>query len=106
MFLDPIIDYFGMIKLTYGLCSPELAVEIRTRIAPKLDQHAANELNKAGRLICKRRGAAIDFLIPDENMKDVADWIIGELEFDRLYYYGRDKPIHVSYGPEMMNQAF
>ncbi len=103
--LDPIVDYFGMIKLTYGFCSHGLALKVRNRIAPKLDQHAAHELDGAGRLICERRGAAVDFLIKDENMRDVANWIIGELEFDRLYFYGQSKPIHISYGPEMANKA-
>jgi hypothetical protein len=39
--LDPVIDYFGMIRLTYGFCSPQLARQIPGRIDPKLDQHAA-----------------------------------------------------------------
>jgi len=43
--LDPVIDYFGMIGLTYGFCSHELGKHIKKRVAPKLDQHAAYELN-------------------------------------------------------------
>ena len=35
--LDPAIDYFGMIRLTYGFCSPALAREIPGRIDPKRD---------------------------------------------------------------------
>ena len=35
--LDPVIDYFGMIKLTYGFCSHELGKKIKGRVAPKLD---------------------------------------------------------------------
>ena len=46
--LDPVIDWFGMVRLTYGFCSPELAREIPGRIDPKLDQHAAHEVNRAG----------------------------------------------------------
>lgn len=32
--IDPVVDYFGMIKLTYGFCSQELAGQIPERIAP------------------------------------------------------------------------
>lgn len=95
--LDPVIDYFGMIELTYGFCSPELARQIPGRIAPKLDQHAAHELNRAGHPACPRLGAAVDFRVEDENMQDVAHWIIANLTFDRLYFYGEKLPIHVSY---------
>jgi hypothetical protein len=43
--LAPCIDYFGMIRLTYGFCSPQLASKIPGRIAPKIDQHASYERN-------------------------------------------------------------
>ncbi len=98
--LDPVINYFGMIQLTYGFCSPELAKEISGRIYPKLDQHAAHELNRRGKLICERLGAAVDFIVEDENMIEVSQWLVANTPFDRLYYYGDDKPVHVSYGPE------
>ena len=51
--LDPVTDYFGMIRLTYGFCSSKLAKEIPGRIAPKLDQHASYEKNRNGKLICE-----------------------------------------------------
>ncbi|MGZ8250286.1 DNA phosphorothioation-associated putative methyltransferase, partial [Methylomagnum sp.] len=38
--LDPVIDYFGMVRLTYGFCSPALAKQIPGRIDPRRDQHA------------------------------------------------------------------
>jgi DNA phosphorothioation-associated putative methyltransferase len=95
--LDPVIDYFGMIKLSYGFCSPELAREIPGRIAPTLDQHAAHELNRRGKPICERLGAACDFLVEDEDMEEVARWVAANTPFDRLYFYGADRPIHVSY---------
>jgi DNA phosphorothioation-associated putative methyltransferase len=98
--LDPVIDYFGMIKLTYGFCSHELSKHIKSRVAPKLDQHAAHEINNKNNYICPRLGAAIDFIIEDENMREVANWITANTAFDRLYFYGEDKPIHISYGPE------
>ncbi|TVR64217.1 MAG: DNA phosphorothioation-associated putative methyltransferase [Candidatus Competibacteraceae bacterium] len=97
--LDPAIDYFGMIHLTYGFCSPALAREIPGRIDPKRDQHAAHELNRRGQPVCARRGAAVDFLIEDENMLEVAQWIVAHTPFDRLYFYGPEQPLHVSFGP-------
>ncbi|MBX7136256.1 MAG: DNA phosphorothioation-associated putative methyltransferase [Fimbriimonadaceae bacterium] len=103
--IDPLIDYFGMIRLTYGFCSPELAKAIPARIAPKLDQHAAHEHNRFGQHICDRLGAAVDFVVEDEDMVDVAKWIAENLVFDRLYLYGPDRPIHISYGPEMLQQV-
>lgn len=98
--LDPVIEYFGAIRITYGFCSSELAKLIRKGVAPKLDQHAAYEKNRRGRFICERPGAAVDFLVEDDNMLEVAEWINANTVFDRLYYYGPDRPIHVSYGPE------
>jgi len=47
--LDPVSDYFGMIRLTYGFCSHELGKHIKHRVAPKLDQHAAHERNSKGK---------------------------------------------------------
>jgi len=98
--LDPVIDEYGMIKLTYGFGSAELTREIPAKIAPRLDQHAACELNRAGNQICSRGGAAVDFIVEHESMLEVAQWIVQNTPFDRLYYYGNDRPIHVSYGPE------
>lgn len=98
--LDPVIEYFGMIRPTYGFSSAALARTIPGRIAPKLDQHSSCELNRSGNLICQRQGAAVDFIVDDENMTDVAIWIASNLPFDRLYYYGSTRPIHVSIGPE------
>lgn len=43
---------------------------------PKRDQHAAHELNRLGHPVCERLGATVDFLIDDENMLDVAQWIV------------------------------
>jgi DNA phosphorothioation-associated putative methyltransferase len=95
--LDPVIDYYGMIKLTYGFCSPELAKQITGRISPELDQHAAHEKKRSGKLICARLGAACDFLVEDEDMEDVAAWLYENINIDRIYIYGPNKPIHVSY---------
>jgi hypothetical protein len=98
--LDPVIEHFGMIQLTYGFCSPELCKKIPARIAPKLDQHCAHELNSKKNLICERLGAAVDFIIEDGNMNEVAEWVMENTPFDRLYFYGENLPIHVSYSPK------
>ena len=98
--LDPVMDYFGGIELTFGFCSRELAGRITGRIAPALDQHGACELNARGKPICPRLGAAADFLVPDESMLEVAQWVVANTPFDRLYYYGDRKPVHISVGPE------
>jgi len=74
-------------------------------VAPELDQHAAHELNRRGQPICARGGAACDFIVDDENMEEVADWIIAKLPFDRLYVYGKDRPIHLSYSPTELREA-
>jgi DNA phosphorothioation-associated putative methyltransferase len=95
--LDPVIDYFGMIELSYGFCSAKLAREIPGRIDPRLDQHAGHELNRRGKPICERLGVACDFLVTDEDMEEVALWVAANTPFDRLYFYGKDRPIHVSY---------
>ncbi|MGE4094294.1 MAG: DNA phosphorothioation-associated putative methyltransferase, partial [Candidatus Binatia bacterium] len=102
--LDPVIDYFGDIVLTYGFCSRELAKQISGRIAPHLDQHTSHEVNTKGNPVCPRLGAAADFLVTDENMLEVAQWIVHHTPFDRLYFYGDDRPIHVSYGPEQKRE--
>lgn len=104
--LDPVVDYFGAIKLTYGFCSSELSKHITKRVAHQLDQHASYELNANNRMICSRGGAACDFLVEDEDMAQVADWIIANLPFDRLYFYGSDRPLHVSYSEKGEGKAY
>ncbi|NRB24582.1 MAG: hypothetical protein HRU42_13085 [Shewanella sp.] len=105
--LDPIVDQFGPITLTYGFCSPELSRAIthnhNPHIAPNLDQHTCHELNSKGKLICTRLGAAVDFKVDymAGRMDEVIVWIAENLEFDRIYYYGKSRPLHISYGPEM-----
>jgi hypothetical protein len=98
--LDPLVDQFGRIELTYGFASPALTRHIRARIAPRLDQHAGCELGRTGRLVCGRRGQAVDLIVPGVPSHLVARWIAAETPFDRLYFYGRDRPLHVSVGPD------
>ena len=102
--LDPIVEQFGEIKLTYGFCSNDLLKQIKKRpkpgIAPQLDQHAGYEVNTRGNPICKRKGFACDFYVPGTDSLVVAQWIVNNLSFDRLYYYGNNRPIHISIAPE------
>ncbi len=98
--LDPVIDYFGMIRLTRGFCSPELARTLNGGVTPTADQHSAHERNRRGNVVCRRLGAAADFLVEDENMWEVATWLANNTEFDRCEYRGLTSPLHVSYGPE------
>lgn len=49
--LDPVIEYFGSIRLTYGFSSTELTRNIQRGIAPKLDQHAACERGPRGSMV-------------------------------------------------------
>jgi len=103
--IDPIVERFGMVELTFGLCSSALGAKIPGRIAPKLDQHASFELNRRGNRICERDGAAVDFILRNVNMFEVSQWILRNLDFDRLYFYGPSRPIHVSYSSAPCRQV-
>jgi len=102
--LDPVVENFGEIKLTYGLCANDLLLHIKKRpspgIAPQLDQHAGYEVNSKNNRICKRDGFACDFYVPNTDSLTVAKWIVSHLLFDRLYFYGKNRPIHISIAPE------
>jgi DNA phosphorothioation-associated putative methyltransferase len=104
--LDPLIEYFGAIRLTYGFASQELTKHIPSAIAPRLDQHASCEVTARGAPICARGGAACDFVVEDEDMRAVADWVIANLPFDRLYYYGGNRPVHLSFSNTPSGTAF
>lgn len=104
--LDPVIEYYGMINLTYGFSSPDLSRRIKGRIAPKLDQHACHETNRQGAQVCERLGAAVDFIVEDEDMREVANWVAANTPLDRLYFYGPDRPVHVSFGPAMTRAVY
>lgn len=104
--LDPVVEYFGGIRLTYGFASTALTKAIPRHIDPKVDQHASCELDARGSLVCPRRGAAVDFIVDDEDMRDVARWINEHCDFDRMYFYGSDRPLHVSVGPEALRSIY
>ena len=97
--LDPTSDQFGNLELSYGVSCPALYRKIRERISPSLDQHSAHELNSKGQLICSRGGAAVDFSCPGICSLQLAQWIVKNCGFDRVYFYGINRPIHVSVGP-------
>jgi hypothetical protein len=101
--LLPVQQHFAALEITYGFTGNQLRKAIDPKgTAPDLDQHAASELNSKGKLVCERQGIACDFYIKgfESNMYEVAKWIAAHLPFDRMYLYGPDKPIHLSYGPD------
>lgn len=104
--LDPVVEYYGSIQITYGFASSTLTRNIDGNIAPRLDQHASCELSRNGRHICDRLGAAVDFLVEFEDMKEVAQWVAANCAYDRIYFYGHDRPIHVSVGPDQSREVF
>lgn len=111
--LDPVISQFGLarFKLTYGFCSsdlkrwlaksdPETGIKYGMS-TPGSDQHMAHEKNRAGAYFCARLGASCDFRVTKLPSDDLVTWIVAKkLPFDSLYYYGPDRPVHVSHGPQ------
>lgn len=104
--LSPIQDALGDITITYGFNSAELNRYIQRTNAkdtgPKEDQHASKELNLNGKRICTRDSASCDIYVAgfEHQMHLVATFITQNLPFDRLYFYGKDRPLHVSFGPD------
>ena len=94
--LDPVVDRFGPANLTYGFASPALTRNIPGRIDPSRDQHAAHESTRTGKRICIRGGAAVDFAVATIS-SEVARFIRSSLPFDRIYFYGDNRPLHVSW---------
>ncbi|HVA13427.1 MAG TPA: hypothetical protein VNF99_09275 [Stellaceae bacterium] len=104
--LDPVIDHFGPIELTYAFASAKLNKLVhqnnsRPNVTFSGDQHAGCELNRNGKPFCPRRGQSVDFRVPNSGAHgEVARWIVANTPFDRLYFYADDRPLHVSFGPE------
>ncbi|MBW4518609.1 MAG: hypothetical protein KME16_02605 [Scytolyngbya sp. HA4215-MV1] len=124
--LDPVIAHFGRerFQLTYGFCSkdlkrflaqkdPETGIK-NGRVDPSRDQHMAHEKNRNGKYYCvsgasgtARLGAACDFRIVGLESDRLVEWILEQqLPFDSLYYYGGDRPIHVSYAPQQRHSIW
>lgn len=108
--LDPIINHFGgsQFQLTYGFCSIDLKRYLSQkdpqtgikngRIDPSRDQHMVHEKNRNGNYYCDRLGAACDFRIVGLESDRLVEWILEQqLPFDSLYFYGGDRPVHISY---------
>jgi hypothetical protein len=111
--VDPIIDQFEYdnFQLTYGFCSPDLRRYLNQkdstsgikngRVDPRRDQHMAHEINRNGKYYCDRLGAACDLKIVGVESDCLVSWILeNQLPFDSLYFYGSDRPIHISYGQQ------
>jgi hypothetical protein len=102
--LDPVVRRFGALELTYAFASPRLTRHVSGGIYPPGDQHAGHERSHDGRLVCPRLGLAADFRVPGVDSRDVALFVVGHTQFDRLYFYAPDRPIHVSVGPDKTRQ--
>jgi hypothetical protein len=102
--LIPVERKFGALQITYGFTSAELAKYIAKNspsgTAPKLDQHASCEVNLKQNEICDRGGCACDFMVESNRMSEVVRFITAELNYDRIYYYGAERPLHVSVSEE------
>lgn len=105
LILDPVMEEFGGLELTYGVATSGLLKHIKTGIAPRLDQHASYELNTRGNRICDRDGAAADFKVPSVSGDRLARWVVRNTNFDRLYFYSAERPIHVSTAPNPCRQC-
>ncbi|NOI81314.1 hypothetical protein F0237_11630 [Vibrio tubiashii] len=109
--LEPLNKHLGKTQITYGFTNHLLLRFILKNragdMAPSIDQHASMELNSKGNRICKRDGAACDFYVDgyEQRMDEVAKYICTHLDFDRLYFYGKDRPIHISVGPDNSRYA-
>ena len=102
--LDRIQDNFGEIEFTYGFCSISLQKKIKKNIYPKTDQHAGFETDKKGNVICNRGGIAVDFKITNLSSLELSRWIVQHCNFDRIYYYGKERPIHISLNRNPISQ--
>jgi hypothetical protein len=98
--LEPVLAKFVRPQITYGFASRALLRLLPAHAAPPLDQPAACELNQKGKPICLRLGAAVNMRIEKVTSKGLAIWMAQTLPIDRLYFYGSDRPVYVSIGPE------
>ena len=107
--LVPLESEFGPATVTYGFAGPELIRAVYARahaeqrtpnVTPTKDQHAGHELTPTGARICKRDGFAVDLCFPGHDPYKVAEWIVSTLPYDRVYLFGRDRPMHLTWAPD------
>jgi hypothetical protein len=102
--LLPLQRKFGHLQITYGFTSSALKRYITAKspagTAPDIDQHSSCELNTAGNQICSRKGAACDISVEGASMAEVVRYIVTNLNYDRIYYYGTNRPLHISCSSE------
>lgn len=94
--LEPLHDQGFAPVITYGFCSPRRAPLVEAwRTYQPGDQHVGHELFD-GRPICPRLGFAVDLKV-----RSAIDCFAAllELDYDRIYFYGDTRPIHVSVAP-------
>lgn len=101
--LLPLHREFGYenIKLSYGFCGTELRSHLIKRkalICPRVDQHSSHELNRKGDRVCKHDGAACDLQVVGITSRELVCYL-SSIHFDSIYYYGDNRPVHVSYQP-------
>lgn len=113
--LTQLLARFGPFHISYGFASPVLVAAVRKRakeegrnpqIAPDLDQHCGHELNRRGQRICKRDGIAVDLKVPGVSSEVAAQWIRENLPFDRMYLYGDERPLHLSWAAQPVGQVW
>ena len=87
--INPIVNHFGDIKITSGYRSPELCLKIGSSIKC---QHCL--------------GMAVDCEVLGLANRELADWIVNNLEYDQviLEFWEKDKInsgwVHISYNKE------
>jgi hypothetical protein len=79
--LDPVVERFGAISITFGYVSPELQRAIPGRMRPSV-----HNICPAGKAVL---GAAADFQAhnTEYSHKDILLWIAGSCTYDRLILY-------------------
>ena len=95
--LEPIRLHYGHLTITHGFTSRALVNRVPSGVAKHLDQHCSHEINGRGKRICHRNGASADFYVPSVAAIELVAYVFDHLPFDRIYYYGVENPIHISY---------
>ena len=94
---------FGNLQITYGFCGAELAKKLMVIFPQNSTSTRATKLTLRGNRICERGGFA-DFHCLPISSHEVACFITENLTFDRLYFYGEHRPLHVSINEKNLGQ--